>query len=671
MTIEYFFDIEADGLYAEWEKDTATRIDCCCALRVDKEISEEDFIDDWQGWFSPSETNHVIGHNIIDYDLPMLAKHEGWSYSLLPDRLNDQPVKFLDTLLLSKLLNPDRQLPDGFSEQWEPSYPGDKMPGPHSLEVWGFELGIVKPKLVYGDKLGRVPVEVSIAQCKADIEITQALYRRLTDDAKAQGVSLHKPVVIENAVRHIISEGAREGVVFDQELARDCIIELDGLLADLAGKVEPQLPPRQLPQSKLKMPPKQDKRFNKDGTPSANNKKYFGDALQDVGGVWTIVTDNRSVPLIDWSPDEPFGRTDEPMMMSNQADIKDWLVGTHGWKPTLWNTKKGDDGRKVKTSPKFHEQGKLCTNLEGLGEVVPIINNIVLWLSYRNRRNVIQSEKGTGWLNHPRLQIDGKLPSDADTIGTATFRHTHRVVANVTRKTSVYGEKMRDLFTAPEGMVLVGWDAAQLEDRCKAHYCYTMPGGREYINKILDPDFDVHTENAVNWGIPREGKCKNGHYALQYNCQPPKLAETLAIDLQTAQDYWDDWWDRNAPLRELSGKVDIISAKYNGEFLPAIDGRLVPTRYKHSRVNALLQSAGAIAMKYAMVWWWIQIRDKGIPAKQVIHYHDEAVAACSPDVAEEVGELGVQSIKKAGEMLNFRVPLLSDYHVGKTWKDIH
>jgi len=669
--IEFFFDIEADGLYHEWVADAATSIDCCCAIMVQDGIEYE--LDEWNGvngLLSSQEIAYVIGHNIIDYDLPMLAKFSGWGYDILPDRLNNIPVNFVDTMLLSKLLNPDRRPPEGFAEQWKPSYAGERMPGPHSLEVWAFRLGMVKPKLVYGDKMGNVPVEISITQCMADNRITQALYAALKQEAKAQGAKLHKPLKCEQAVRHIISEGVVEGVPFNKELAEGCIIELDGLLKDLAEEVEPQLPARVLPENQRKYPPAKTNRFKKDGNPRVAAEKYFGEALFKADDSWCVKDGNGCVALSEWPEDKLFGDFTEPMSMSNQADIKSWLIEEYKWKPTLWNTKKEADGSKTRTSPKFHQNGKLCENLERIGEAVPIVNCITKWLSYRNRRNVIRSENGTGWLNHPRLAVDGRLPGDADTIGTGTFRFTHRVIANVPRPSSLYGEKMRQLHCAAEGEVLVGWDASQLEDRCKAHYCAILPGGEEYITRLLDPEFDVHEENAKEWGMER-GATKNGHYALQYNCREAKLAEVLGVDLDTATEYYNSWWERNHTLQLLGENVERLWCAYNQELLPAIDGRFVPTRMKHSLVNTLLQSCGVIAMKYAMVLWYNQVRIQGIPAQQIIHYHDEAVAMCPPQYAEQVGELGVQSIKKAGEMLNFRVPLLSEFKVGDSWRDIH
>jgi len=665
-------DLESDGLYSEWEPEAATRIDCL-VLDIDGAVSGVDMT------FFPKDGDVVVFHNGIDYDLPMLKKFWGWGYAVGPDEWRGRAVKHVDTMLLSKTINPDLKLPKGFAEKWKPSYTGERLPGPHSLEVWAYRLKLQKPKLVYGDKMGKVPYEVVVAQATADVQITKALYFHLIQEIKERGIDLRKCMAVENKVRFIISEGAQEGVPFDSYAANMHLADLDTMMEKLAEEVEPHLPPREIPKGKVKTPPK--KRFKKDGTPSVLAVKYFGDRLvqldecpnHSIGeqtGNWYVTYPDIDEAVHLTISDFPLNHT-EPMKISDSGDVKQWLMEEFNWKPTLWNTKKDDKGKKTRTSPKFHEKGKLCTNLEVLGESIQLVEKIVLYLSYRNRRSVIKSKDAdTGWLNHPRLARDGRLPADADTIGANTFRFKHRVVTNVPRVGSIYGAEMRSLFIAPEGYKLVGWDAAGLEDRVKAHYCYKMEGGKEYAEKLLDPDFSVHEENMAAWGLPK-GKCKNGHYAMQYNCLPPKLAETLGVEQSRADEYYKAWWANNEPLALFQDKVSAVWHQHNKEWIPTIDQRWVPCGMEYMLVSRLFQSAGVIAMKYAMVLWYNRIQSMKLDAVQVIHMHDEAQAIAREDIADQVGEIGCWSIRRAGELLQFNIPLLADYSIGTSWKETH
>ena len=90
-------------------------------------------------------------------------------------------------------------------------------------------------------------------------------------------------------------------------------------------------------------------------------------------------------------------------------------------------------------------------------------------------RNAYQGEDG-------QWRIKAKI----NTLGTATPRCTHSVVANIPKASAQvpYGAEFRDLFEAHNGWVLVGSDADTLELRLLAHYLHEYDGG-EYA-KVVD-----------------------------------------------------------------------------------------------------------------------------------------------------------------------------------------
>jgi DNA polymerase I-like protein with 3'-5' exonuclease and polymerase domains len=109
--------------------------------------------------------------------------------------------------------------------------------------------------------------------------------------------------------------------------------------------------------------------------------------------------------------------------------------------------------------------------------------------------------------------------------------------------------------------------------------------------------------------------------------------------------------------------------------LKGIDGRRLSCRAKHSALNTLLQSAGAIAMKRALV-----ILDNDLQAAGLIpgqHYefvgniHDEWQIEAHPDHADTVGTTAAAAIRKAGDELKFRCPLDGQYKKGNSWCDTH
>ena len=53
------------------------------------------------------------------------------------------------------------------------------------------------------------------------------------------------------------------------------------------------------------------------------------------------------------------------------------------------------------------------------------------------------------------------------------------------------------------------------------------------------------------------------------------------------------------------------------------------------------------------------------------HIHDEYQLASRPEIAEQVGQIGIQAIRDAGTTFNFRCPLDGEYKIGKNWAETH
>ena len=294
-------------------------------------------------------------------------------------------------------------------------------------------------------------------------------------------INLPLNVNLANQTYYLMCKQEQYGVAFNITAATELVEWIDKRMQVIVNTVEPQLPKRPLnrTEERLWTPPKIQ--FKKDGTPSAAVLKWFDEVRDGClgSGEWygtkgsQVYKLPRHEPLID----------SLPMQLKHHDHLKDWFQKL-GWKPTMWNLKKDKagkpiriDGKVVQTSPTFHEGGRLCPNLEQLGEKVALCTPIIEWLSLRNRRSVLlNEEKGTGWLNNPRLARDGRLGAASSGL-TNTKRQKHKVVANVPRVTSTLGKEMRSLFVASGGMVMVGADASGLEARVKGHYTHKFDNG--------------------------------------------------------------------------------------------------------------------------------------------------------------------------------------------------
>ena len=105
--------------------------------------------------------------------------------------------------------------------------------------------------------------------------------------------------------------------------------------------------------------------------------------------------------------------------------------------------------------------------------------------------------------------------------------------------------------------------------------------------------------------------------------------------------------------------------------MKGLDGRVLRVRSEHSALNTLLQGAGAIVMKQALVILNDKINKYKLPARFVANVHDEWQLECAAWAADAVGRCAVQSIVEAGEFFNMKCPLDGAYKVGANWAETH
>ena len=134
-------DIETDGLY-----DDVTKVWCAVIKDIDKGtvVSVQSKFSSLKNMLDRATL--VIGHNIIDYDLPVLEKILGITYT----------GEVFDTYTASCLLNPDRK-------------------GGHSLEAWGKRLGFAKGDFNDWSKFSSEMLDY----CIDDVLLSEKVYYKL------------------------------------------------------------------------------------------------------------------------------------------------------------------------------------------------------------------------------------------------------------------------------------------------------------------------------------------------------------------------------------------------------------------------------------------------------------------------------------------------------------
>jgi DNA polymerase-1 len=269
----------------------------------------------------------------------------------------------------------------------------------------------------------------------------------------------------------------------------------------------------------------------------------------------------------------------------------------------------------------------------------------------------------TSWLD--AVGSDGRVHGRVITNGAVTGRMTHMSpnMAQVPNSGSPYGHECRDLWTVEKGYKLVGIDASGLELRMLAHYM----NDNEYTNEVVSGD--IHTANQTAAGLQTRNQAKTFIYAFLYGAGSAKIGSIVGGSAKEGQKLIDSFLQNTPKLKRLREKVARLYAKEG--WLQGLDGRKLLVRAEHSALNTLLQGAGAIVMKQAVVILHKKLRKSKIDFKFVVNCHDEWQIETTPESAELVGKLGVDSIKEAGEHFNMRCPLTGEYKIGESWRDTH
>jgi DNA polymerase-1 len=168
-------------------------------FRQDKLHRFEEFI---------KQTDEVIGHNIIGFDIPVINKIFG--YDLF------KHCKITDTLILSRLLSP-------------------MIEGGHSLKNWGLKLAKNKIDFEQFDFFS----EEMLTYCRNDVDLTQKLYKFLIKRTEDFGESIK----LEHDVAKIIQKQHERGFKIDIVEANMLQAKFQEDMNILQSKVRETFPP--------------------------------------------------------------------------------------------------------------------------------------------------------------------------------------------------------------------------------------------------------------------------------------------------------------------------------------------------------------------------------------------------------------------------------------------
>lgn len=589
------FDLESNGFLDVLTKIHVLSIYDCSTkqyLRFDKEQVPE-------GIELLSHADELVGHNIISFDIPAIQK-------VYP---NFHPKgKVTDTLVWSRLVYSDIKDID-FKLFQKNKLPG-KYIGKHSLESYGYRLGILKDDFHEETDWQEWSQEMS-DYCEQDTVVTVALYEKLL----AKGVS-EEALELEHQVAHIIKRQVARGFYFDEEKAQALYVKLLKRKTELEEELEGLFSPWYEPNGKVLVPKRDNSRYGyKEGC-----------AVQ-------------KIKLVEFKP-------------SSRQHIYKCLIRKYDWKPA-----------------EFTQGGEPKVDDNILSELpYPEAKTLSEYLMIQKRIGQL-AEGDKAWL---KLVKNHRIHGEVITNGAVTGRMTHMNpnVAQVPAVRAPYGKDCRELFRASPGMALVGCDASGLELRCLAHFMAPYDGGA-YAKVILEGD--IHSVNQEAAGLPTRDNAKTFIYAFLYGAGDEKIGQIVGGGKREGRRLKKEFLKKTPALKQLKDVIE--KAIKDRGYLKGLDGRHLKIRSEHAALNTLLQSAGALVMKQALVILDSDLQNAGLSRgtdfEFVLQCHDEFGIEVLPKHADLVGKIASESIRKAGRYFKFRCPLDSKYRIGQDWSEVH
>lgn len=575
------------------------------------------------------ETNGLTNCNtiwcIVAYDIDAEVLHsfgpkeidEGIEFVSQADKLIGHNILGFDIPTVKRLMGVnlyDKKIVDTLvlSRLFNPTRDGG-----HGLESWGYTLGYKKIEFNDFDRFSPEMLEY----CERDVQLNARVYFQLRKEA--QGFS-GDSIRLEHECYRLLDEQRINGFMFDTDHAAGLVAVLKKRLDEVVDEVHQQFKPK-VETVRLYA------RETKSGVPARMADTESGNRVR-------MTDEEFKVACVTGFVDR---HIETEFNLGSRKQIGEYLQD-FGWKPT-----------------KFTPTGQPIVDEGTLMEIgtIPQAQLIAEYLLLQKRIAQIKS-----WFKF--TCEDGRVHGYVNSNGTITGRMTHRDpnMAQVPSTRAPYGKDCRKCWRVPTGYKLVGIDASGLELRMLAHYM----NDENFTNEILNGD--IHTANQKLAGLESRDQAKTFIYALIYGAGNEKLGTVVGGNKSHGKRLRESFLNNLPAFASLARKVERAASK---GYVRGIDGRKIFIRSSHAALNSLLQGAGAIVMKKALVIFDQRIKAHNLNAKIVANIHDEWQVEALEQDAERVGQLGVDSIVQAGIEFELNCQLDGEYSVGNDWSGTH
>lgn len=276
------------------------------------------------------------------------------------------------------------------------------------------------------------------------------------------------------------------------------------------------------------------------------------------------------------------------------------------------------------------------------------------------------------------IDPDGRIRTSFQMTVTATGRlsSTEPNLQNIPTRTEL-GSKMREMFVAAPGHVLVDADYSQIELRLLAH----ISGDTAMQQAFLSGE-DFHTVTAARvFHVPQDqvthqmrSRAKAVNFGIVYGISAFSLSQDIGVTVQEAKEYMDRYFATYTGVKQYMTDV-VDKAREQGyvetlwhrrRALPELKSSNFNMRSFGERValNMPIQGTAADIIKLAMVRVHSRLDREGLEARLIMQVHDELIVECPEEEAPRVEALLQQEMQGVAEL---SVPLLAEAHSGRNW----
>jgi DNA polymerase-1 len=276
----------------------------------------------------------------------------------------------------------------------------------------------------------------------------------------------------------------------------------------------------------------------------------------------------------------------------------------------------------------------------------------------------------------------GRIHTSFNQIATATGRlsSSEPNLQNIPVR-GEWGRRIREVFVAEEGNILLSADYSQVELRILAHLSHDQGLLDAFRN-----DLDIHARTASElFGIPTNKVthdmrriAKTVNFGVIYGISPFGLSEALSIPREAARKYIEQYFDRHPGVKGYIEET-LEGAKQKGyvttlfgrrRAIPELKSQNPNTRQQGERfaINSPIQGTAADIIKIAMINIWKRFNDRGLRARIILQVHDELLFELPKEELEAVTDIVKKEMEGAMEL---SVPIKVDIGYGSNWAEAH